>query len=126
VPSVTHAIVALNGQPLGLFVLVEGWNQQFLRRHFADTSGNFYEPPFRSDLPEMFEVKSGASPNDHTAIEALAAALQESDDARRWAALEKTLDIDRFVTGMALEVIMNHWDGYSRAQNNYRVFHDRT
>ena len=126
VPRVTHAIVRLNGRHLGLYVLAEGWNQQFLRRHFTDTSGNFYEPPFRADLPEPFEVKSGASPNDHRALNALIDAVEESDDARRWTALNNTLDVERFTTGMALEILLNHWDGYSRAQNNYRVFHDRT
>jgi hypothetical protein len=126
VPRVTHATVTLNGRHLGLYVLAEGWNQQFLRRHFADTSGNFYEPPFRADFPEPFEVKSGASPEDHRALEALNAALQVPEETRRWTALKDTLDVDRFVTGMALEILLNHWDGYSRAQNNYRVFHDRT
>jgi len=125
VPRVTHATVTLNGRYLGLYVLVEGWNQQFLRRHFPDTTGNFYEPPFRADLPDVFEVKSGASRGDHRALDSLTAALQETNDTRRWVALTNTLDVDRFITGMALEILVNHWDGYSRAQNNYRVFHDR-
>jgi len=124
-PRVTHATVALNGRPLGLYVLVEGWNQQFLHRHFSDTKGNFYEPAFRVDVPGPFEVKSGAAPEDHRALEALEAAVREPDAERRWAALERTLDVDRFITGMALEILLNHWDGYCRARNNYRLFHDR-
>jgi hypothetical protein len=126
VPRVTHATVTLNGRHLGLYVLAEGWNQQFLRRHFTDTSGNFYEPPFRADLSEPFAVKSGASPNDHRALNSLCAAVKETEESRRWNALKNTLDVDGFINGMALEILLNHWDGYSRAQNNYRLFHDRT
>jgi hypothetical protein len=29
------------------------------------------------------------------------------------------------VTFVALEVLLNHWDGYSLHVNNYRIFHDR-
>jgi spore coat protein H len=38
--------------------------------------------------------------------------------------LEKTLDVDRFLSFMAVEVIVAHWDGYSIHRNNFRIFHD--
>jgi hypothetical protein len=124
VPRAAHAIVSLNGRPLGIYVLLEGWNKQFLRRHFSDPSGNFYEPAYHNDLPGPFEVKSGDLPGDHRALHALTAAI-ELPPERRWAALEEPLDRDRFVTGMALEILLMHWDGYCGNQNNYRIFHDR-
>src|SRR5262245_6708764 len=36
----------------------------------------------------------------------------------------RVLDLDRFFTFFALEVMLAHWDGYSLNRNNYRVFHD--
>lgn len=126
VPRSTHATVTLNGRRLGLYVLVEGWNKSFLQRHFADAKGNFYEPAFRADLPGPFPVKSGVAPDDHRAVEALAAAVNEPDEERRWAALGRTLDRDRFIDFMALEVLLDHWDGYGGSRNNYRIFHDRS
>ena len=42
----------------------------------------------------------------------------------RWRRLQQTLDIDRFSTFMAMEVMVCHWDGYCMNQNNYRVFHN--
>lgn len=126
VPRVTHAVVSLNGRDLGIYVLVEGWNKQFLKRHFRDTNGNLYErAPNARDIPMSLEVKSGEDPEDHRALEALADAIEESDPDQRWKELERTLDLDRFITGMALEIMIGHWDGYCRNQNNYRIFHDR-
>jgi spore coat protein H len=40
-PRVDYATVELNGRQLGLYVLVEGWNKQFLKRHFTNGKGNF-------------------------------------------------------------------------------------
>src|SRR5690349_9136147 len=43
VPRSDYAIVTLNGRSLGLYVLVEGFNKQFLSRYFKDVSGNLYD-----------------------------------------------------------------------------------
>ena len=39
-------------------------------------------------------------------------------------ALDKILDVNRFIRMMALETILVHWDGYSMNRNNYRIYHD--
>lgn len=126
VPRVTHATVSLNGRRLGLYVLVEGWNKQFLRRHFRDPEGALFEPPFRVDLPGPMDLKSGDAADGARALAALNAALDEESPSARWTALGHTLDRDRFMTGLAVEVLLNHWDGYARNQNNFRLFHDRS
>jgi spore coat protein H len=124
-PRVTHATVALNGRRLGLYVLVEGWNKQFLRRHFQDADGALFEPPFRTDVTGRVELKSGQADEGLRALAVVEAALSDRTPSARWAALGQAIDRDRFVTGLALEMLLNHWDGYARNQNNYRLFHDR-
>ena len=127
VPRVSHATVELNGRDLGLYVLVEGWNKQFLQRHFADAGGNLYERGTNGpEITRQLDVVSGDDREDHRALQALAAAAQEPDLRKRWAALQRTLDVDRFITGMAVEILLNHFDGYCMAVSNYRIFHDRT
>ena len=59
-------------------------------------------------------------------LDALIVASQEPDLERRFTAMERVLDVDRFATFLALEVMLNHWDGYSLHLNNYRVFHDNS
>jgi spore coat protein H len=124
VPRAGHATVTFNGEPLGLYVLLEGWNKQFLKRHFPDLKGNLYEGAFRDDITGSLEAKSGAEPENHADLDALMRAAREPDLDRRFTAMDRVLDVDRFVTFVALEVLLNHWDGYSLHVNNYRIFHD--
>ena len=46
VPRATHARVELNGRDLGLYVLVEGWDKEFLKHHFKNPKGNLYDGGF--------------------------------------------------------------------------------
>jgi len=125
-PRAGHAVVILNGEPLGLYVLLEGWNKQFLKRHFADTTGNLYEGAFRDDITAALEAKSGTDPKNRYDLDALIAAAREPDLERRFTAMERVLDVERFAKFVALEVMLNHWDGYSLHVNNYRIFSDKS
>ncbi|MBL9168928.1 MAG: CotH kinase family protein [Verrucomicrobiales bacterium] len=124
-PRAGHALVALNARNLGLFVLVEGVNKQFLKRHFSDAGGNVYDGHAQQDVNQRLRINSGDEPKDRSRLTALAAAAQLEDLKARRTALEQTLDVDRFLSFMALEVILSHWDGYSLGRNNFRIFHDR-
>ena len=42
----THALVELNGRKVGFYVLKEGFDKTFLRRHFKDANGNLYDGGF--------------------------------------------------------------------------------
>ena len=43
-PRVAHAVVTLNGRRLGLYVLKEGFTEDFLGCYFKQVGGNLYEP----------------------------------------------------------------------------------
>lgn len=124
-PRAGHALVSLNARNLSLFVLVEGVNKQFLKRHFSDPSGNVYDGHAQQDVNHRLRINSGDQPSDHSRLTALAAAAELKDLNARKTALEQTLDLDRFLSFMAVEVILSHWDGYSLGRNNFRIFHDR-
>jgi spore coat protein H len=124
VPRSGYAKVELNGEDLGLYVLTEGFNKQFLKRYFKNPDGNLYESHFKQDVTDRLEVNSGDRPEDHSGLNALAGAVLEPDPAKRLAGLEKVLDMDRFLSLMAMEVMTCHWDGYLMNRNNFRVFHD--
>lgn len=125
-PRATHATVQLNGRDLGLYVLVEGWNRRFLKKHFADPSGNLYDGGFLKDVDSKLDTNSGEKPEDQADREALAAAAREKDLVVRRERLEKVLDMDRFLTFVALDAMLWNWDGYAQNRNNYRLFNDRT
>ncbi|MEY2411325.1 MAG: spore coat protein, partial [Verrucomicrobiota bacterium] len=124
VPRVDYATVELNGRNLGLFVLAEGWNKQFLGRYFKNVKGNFYDLGGGHDVDKPMDAAFGENPTNHSALEAVAAAANLSDPTQRLKRLRATLDLDRFLSLHALDILMWNWDGYAMGKNNYRMFHD--
>ena len=130
-PRTSHALVALNGRKLGLHVLKEGFSKDFLGLYFANTDGHlydinqtFYDLGNGSDLPKRFRLDDGDEPAPHADLAKLIAACQDKDLAQRWAKLSASLDLDRFISFMAMEIITCHCDGYSTYGHNFRLYHD--
>src|SRR5260221_10689262 len=123
-PRAGHALVRINARDLGLYVLVEGWNKQFLKRHFKDARGNLYDGGFGNEITNHLDINSGDFSNDWSRLEALASAAEEPDLSKRLARMGEALDVDRFLTFVAMEVMLAHWDGYSMNRNNFRIFDD--
>jgi spore coat protein H len=124
VPRADHATVILNGRDLGLYVMTEGYNKDFLRRYFKNVKGNLYDGGFCQEVHSNLSVNSGDNPDDRSDLQRLIAAVRESDPQRRWESLSQVLDMDRFITFLAMEILTCHWDGYGLNRNNYRLFHD--
>jgi len=121
---VAHARVLLDDRDLGLYVLKEAIDRDFLERHFDDSSGNLYDGGTGVDLDELVERDEGKNGVPGADLEALVTACRTEDPAQRQAAISERLEIDAFLTFMALELMTGHWDGYTTAHNNYRVYVD--
>jgi spore coat protein H len=121
---VTYARVQLNGRDLGLYVVIEAMNKRFLKEHFLSAKGNLYEA-YLQDIDSRLEQDNG-EPGNQADIRALVEACLVRDAAARFARISKVLDVDRFVTFAAMEILIGHWDGYVNHTNNYRIYHDPT
>jgi hypothetical protein len=55
-------------------------------------------------------------------LKALVEACRVEDPPQRWALISERLDIDAFLTFVALERMLCHWDGYAQGHNNYRIY----
>jgi spore coat protein CotH len=122
-PKSTFARVELNGRDLGLYSMSEAANKDFLGEYFKKTKGNLYEGD-NNDLTDKLEKDGGDDATDQADVKALAAALKEPDLAQRWKRLAPLLDLERFVSYAAVEVMVWHHDGYVMEHNNYRLYHD--
>jgi hypothetical protein len=71
------------------------------------------------------EINGGDNEKDRGALEALAEAIRERNLDERLRRIEQTLDLDRFLSFVAMETLLWHWDGYTMNRNNFRIFHDR-
>jgi hypothetical protein len=119
-PRALPVLVELNRRRLGTYVLLESVNQAFLARTFTNTHGNVYSPPGNTDITGTLDCIGGREDNNAADIKALAAAARSGDSAR----LAEALDLDRFLSFMAVEVMLCHWDGYTSNIKNYLVYHD--
>ena len=120
------ATVSVNGRDLGLYVHVEEIKAPFLARHFATAEGNLYEGTVSDFTPEFrgtIEKKTNEDADDWSDIDALVAALQDPSEAG-WEALADIVDLDRFLSFWATEVLVGHWDGYAGNRNNYWFYRD--
>ena len=117
----THALVKLNDRELGIYVLKEGFTEEFLSAFFQRTDGQLYDGGFCAEINEKMEMDRGEE-NNRTGLLKLCAAMKEGDQAKQFEAMSSLVDVDAYLRYLALENIMCHWDGYSFNRNNYRIY----
>ena len=125
-PRCNFASVSVNGENLGVYANVEDIEHTMLAREFADADGNLYEgtvSDFHPTYRGTFEKKTNSGADDWSDIDALTAAVQDPS-AAGWEALKDAVDLDRFLTFWALEVLIAHWDGYAGNRNNYWFYRE--
>jgi hypothetical protein len=121
---VTHAFVEFNGRPFGLYVLVEGMNKEFLQQYFKSTKGNLYEA-YLQDIDQKLDLDHGTD-STQADLRRLSEVTKIANPAERWSRLPQVLDIDRYLSHLAVEMFTSHTDGYAMNRNNYRLYHDPT
>ena len=121
--KVTFAVVEIGGKDLGLYVISEAANKDFLAQYFKKAKGNLYEGS-NNDITDKLEKDGGDSTTDQADLKALVNALKVPDLAERWRRITPLLDVERFAAFAAAEVLMGHHDGYTMDKNGYRVYHD--
>jgi hypothetical protein len=134
-PRTAHAVLTLNDEVLGLYILEEDVNKSYLARWFGanNKSGNLYEGSLRDfaveqtagmypwELDLKGEVDEGRTRDDIIAFAKLVEAASDADYA---AALSGSIDFDSFVTAFAIDMITANWDDYCYASNNYYLYHN--
>jgi spore coat protein H len=125
-PLTAHGLVTFNQRPLGLYVVREAFNGDFIERSFgkANRGGNFYEggefvrSPTSPELKdEQEEMRSRADLVEISRI------IRTTPDPEWVAAVEARLDLDSFLTGWAIEALVDHWDGYFFGPHNHYLYH---
>jgi hypothetical protein len=119
---VAHAFVEVNGRTLGLYVLIEAMNKDFLRQYFRNAKGNLYEA-YLQDINVKLD-QDGGNDNSQSDLTNLLAVAQMQKPIERWSALQQVLNVDGYLSHLALEMFTSHTDGYAMNRNNYRLYHD--
>jgi hypothetical protein len=120
-----HALVKWQGRDMGLYVFKEAFDEDFLSHFYQNPEGDLYDGGFVREL-DLNTEKDEGEPMQRENLRELIAASQEPNLERRWARLEKILDVDEYLSFTAMESLTCHWDGYNFNRNNYRVYFDVT
>lgn len=126
-PRCNLANVSINGEPLGVYSHVEAIDYAFLDRNFGNHSGSLYEcqlTDFRSSWLERWESKTDYTDKNKYFIAKIAYILSKTPTNDLLYKLDKYVNVKRFIQFWALEIVMNHTDGYSRNSNNTYVYFD--
>jgi spore coat protein CotH len=126
-PRVTYATLELNGTKRGLYVVKEGFTRELLGMYFKRKDGNLYDGGFLREVDQPLErdLEGEGDVKDWSDLKALVKAARISDPEERFVELSKVLDMERFITYAALQIMTWDWDGYVMNRNNYRIYHDR-
>ena len=125
-PRCNFATVTVNGRELGLYIHLEELKEPFLARHFDSADGNLYEGTVSDFTPEFrgtIEKKTNEDEDDWSDVDAVVTALLDPSEAGL-EALGEWVDLDRFLSFWATEVLVGHWDGYTGDRNNYQFYRE--
>lgn len=125
-PRVGWARVDVRGEPFGLYVVLETLDEDFLARRYADPDGPLFEGAYGVDLvpgqDAAFEIDRG-DPEDLVYVAEISDALAAYPDEAALVRVERLIDLDEWLTVLAVEIATGHWDGYY-TRNNYRIYRD--
>ncbi|MBN9693588.1 MAG: CotH kinase family protein [Verrucomicrobia bacterium] len=109
-PEVSHAVVWLGDRRIGVYVMKEGFTDEFLQRHWPEPGWALFEPVRGSDVDGTMVCRAGSAD----------AGFPKGSATSKRAWLDQ-LDSAAFLRFQSVEVLLAHRDGYTLARNNYRI-----
>ncbi|MFN7142478.1 MAG: CotH kinase family protein [Myxococcota bacterium] len=136
-PRASHALLEVNGEPLGVFPLVEEADDRaFLDAHFGEDQGHLYKVAgycHGTDLDyngedvddyEGFEAKGVTTDEDKSGdLVPMFACLETGDSGDTFrTCLEQWVDVDAWLSEIALDMLLTNVDGMSATGQNFMLY----
>ncbi len=136
-----HVEVYINGKYYGLYINVEHIDEEFLKKNFADDSGNLWKCLSPADLTYkgsdpniyinlnsngrlVYELKTNEQQMDFTKLVRMIALLNNTPAGSLPDSIESVIDIPNVLKYFAMNVLMGSWDDYWSLMNNYYLYHE--
>jgi spore coat protein H len=126
-PRCNLANISVNNEALGVYTHLEPISDDFLVRNFGNNAGHLYEGQvvdFVEDWLPRWQAKTANTNELGAPLISISDVLNKTPDDDLIAKLDDLLDIDRFITFWAMEIILEHTDGYTTNRNNFYVYFD--
>ncbi len=132
-----YAQLSINGVDYGLYALIETEDDRFLKRHWADGTGNLYDGKyvwyggwsytlldFSSNVDHLYQLEEGTAVA-HADINGVSSALGSNwGGTNFYSETGKVVDWPAIHKAWAVEQWLGQNDGYVLNKNNYRVYFD--
>lgn len=113
-PRASHALVNVNGEPQGLFVMVEDVDKEFLQVHYPDDAGNLYKsvwPQYTEAAPYVAALQTNETTADVTGMISLAQTAQQATDMTFVSDVASRLDLGALAKFLAVDRAIFSDDG---------------
>jgi cysteine-rich repeat protein len=128
-----HAVVTLSGfrsgdQTYGVYVMVEAVNDKLMARHFGpeQDDGNLFEAEAKRDFAEdpfELELKDIEEPGrSYDRLVEFAGFLNDASDDELADRLDEFLDLDKALASFAVDLLVEHGDGFWLNSHNYYLY----
>jgi len=138
-----HVALYINEVYYGLYVSIEHYDREFLKKNFDDPDGNLWKCLWSSDLnirgnglPEDYDplisgqrgynLQTNEDVNDFSKLANLIDVINNTSDFQFPIELEQIMNVNSFFKVMAMDVILGSWDDYWSLTNNYYLYHEPT
>ena len=136
-PRQSWARVTVNGEPYGLYVLIETPDDAFLKHHYEDPTGNLYDGKyvwyggysytlldFAEGHDELYQLEEGTDVAQADIIGVSQAVFDNAGQSTWNDEVGKVVDWDQFHLEWSVAQYVGQNDGYELNTNNYRVYFD--
>jgi len=139
-PRTTHVKVYLNDQYIGVYLLKEVVNEEFVADRFGSRSGILYKGNEGADLRsrgsdptlyshpqngiQTYEIIHNGSQNDYQELASFIRFLNTTSSSEFEQQIRDRFDVEAYLRVLAYETLLGNWDGYRFNQQNYYLYQD--
>ena len=131
-PRVAPAVLYLNNTYMGVYLMLEQIDDEFVDKRFGKEVGWLYKCGFGATLEDdgqvrnenLYESKMNEETDTRDELEHFVRTLNNSPGATFKSDISEIFAVDRYLRQLAVEAVTGHWDGYSYLNNNYYMYYD--
>lgn len=139
-PRAAHAMVYINGNCYGLYMMVEQIDDEFVDSRFGNDDGNLFKCLWPADLAylganpnlykfevsgrRVYSLRTNKPADDYTDFAHFIDILNNTPANQLYCKLEEVFNVQDYLKVIAMDVITGNWDGYIYNKNNFYLYHN--